>query len=150
MYKAPVLRALRPAARLFRPRLVHTHAASAPHVQSAQTPRLYSSASSASAIHDALADGTFVSRASAFKIPPAEPWRRHVSADPETTPTVYTFFEKATSTWQYIVVDPKTSEAVLVDPVLDYDPNSGSISTDTADGLVSFIEQNKLRVTRIL
>ncbi|OSD06709.1 Metallo-hydrolase/oxidoreductase [Trametes coccinea BRFM310] len=91
-----------------------------------------------------------MSRASANGIPPAEPWKRHVSPDPKTTPTVYTFFEKATSTWQYIVVDPNTSDAVVVDPVLDYDPNSGTISTDTADGLVSFIEHNNLRITRIL
>ncbi|CDO75679.1 hypothetical protein BN946_scf184941.g32 [Trametes cinnabarina] len=67
-----------------------------------------------------------------------------------TTPTVYTFFEKATSTWQYVVVDHSTSNAVVVDPVLDYDPNSGTIHTKTADGLVSFIEHNQLRVTRIL
>ncbi|KAH9847135.1 Metallo-hydrolase/oxidoreductase [Lenzites betulinus] len=93
---------------------------------------------------------SFASRASVNNVPPAEPWKRHISADPETTPTVYTFFEKATSTWQYIVVDPNTSDAVLVDPVLDYDPNSGSITTETADGLVSFIEHHKLRITRIL
>ncbi|KAI0769788.1 Metallo-hydrolase/oxidoreductase [Trametes elegans] len=96
------------------------------------------------------ADRDFKSRASTNQIPPAEPWRRHVSPDPKTTPTVYTFFEKATSTWQYIVVDPNTSDAVVVDPVLDYDPNAGSISTQTADGLISFIEHNNLRVTRVL
>ncbi|KAH9895140.1 Metallo-hydrolase/oxidoreductase [Cubamyces lactineus] len=91
-----------------------------------------------------------MSRASANRIPPAEPWRRHESPDPDTTPTVFTFFEKATSTWQYVVVDPKTSNAVIVDPVLDYEPNSGTISTETADGLVSFVEHNELRVTHIL
>ena len=104
----------------------------------------------ASAEHDSSADGTFMSRASANRIPPAEPWRRHESPDPETTPTVFTFFEKATSTWQYVVVDPKTNNAVIIDPVLDYEPNSGTISTETADGLVSFVEHNELRVTHIL
>ncbi|KAI0645529.1 Metallo-hydrolase/oxidoreductase [Trametes meyenii] len=112
--------------------------------------RELSIASKSSLVYDSIADSTLVSRASANRIPPAEPWRRHVSPDPDTTPTVYTFFEKATSTWQYIIVDSITSEAVIVDPVLDYDPNSGTISTDTADGLVSFVEQNGLRVTRIL
>ena len=104
----------------------------------------------ASAEHDSSADGTFMSRASANRIPPAEPWRRHESPDPDTTPTVFTFFEKATSTWQYVVVDPKTNNAVIIDPVLDYEPNSGTISTETADGLVSFVEHNELRVTHIL
>lgn len=63
---------------------------------------------------------------------------------------MFTFFEKATSTWQYIVIDPKTAEAVIIDPVLDYDPASGAVSTSTADGLISFIEHNNLKVTRIL
>ncbi|KAI9068252.1 Metallo-hydrolase/oxidoreductase [Trametes sanguinea] len=91
-----------------------------------------------------------MSRASNNSIAPAEPSRSDVSPDPETTPTVYSFFEKATSTWQYIVVDPNSSDAVVIDPVLDYEPNSGTISTQTADGLVAFIEHNKLKVTRIL
>ncbi|KZT72193.1 Metallo-hydrolase/oxidoreductase [Daedalea quercina L-15889] len=83
------------------------------------------------------------------KIPPAEPWKRHISPD-AVTPTVFTFFEKATSTWQYIVVDPHTSEAVVVDPVLDYDASTGAISTSTADGLLAFIEVEGLKVRRIL
>ena len=90
-----------------------------------------------------------ISRASANAIPPAEPWRKHQSQDAET-PTVFTFFEPATSTWQYVVVDPKTSEAVIVDPVLDYDPASGTITTSTADGLVSFVGHNGLKVSKIL
>lgn len=88
-------------------------------------------------------------RAAATNIPPAEPWRRHLSLEPQT-PTVFTFFEKATSTWQYIVIDPKTADAVIIDPVLDYDPASGAVSTSTADGLISFVEHNNLKVTRIL
>lgn len=79
----------------------------------------------------------------------AQPWRCHFESD-ETTPRVYTFFEKATSTWQYIVADSKTSEAVIIDSVLDYDPASGVVSTTTADGLLGFIRQNNLHVTRIL
>ena len=66
------------------------------------------------------------------------------------TPNVFTFFEKATCTWQYIVADPKTSKAVIVDPVLDYDPASGAITTSTADGLVAFVEHNGLQVVKIL
>ncbi|KZT10637.1 Metallo-hydrolase/oxidoreductase [Laetiporus sulphureus 93-53] len=68
----------------------------------------------------------------------------------ESTPTVYTFFERATSTWQYIIVDPHTSDAVVIDPVLDYDASSGSVTTETADGLLSFIHHNKLTIHRIL
>ena len=90
-----------------------------------------------------------VSRASTRSIAPAEPWKRHTSTNPEA-PDVFPFFEKVTSTWQYVVADPKTSEAMIIDPVLDYDPASGAITTSTADGLVSFVEHNGLKVVRIL
>ncbi|KAH9931144.1 Metallo-hydrolase/oxidoreductase [Epithele typhae] len=87
--------------------------------------------------------------ARANNIPPAEPWKRHPSQDSHT-PVVASFFEKATCTWQYIVSDPATSEAVIIDSVLDYDPASGAIKTATADGLISYVEHNSLKVTRIL
>lgn len=83
------------------------------------------------------------------KVPPAEPWKRHISPD-SATPTVYTFFEKVTSTWQYVVVDPHTREAVIVDPVLDYDANAGAVNTQTADGLLAFVEAEGLHVRRVL
>lgn len=141
----------RASAMRVRPRLVHTHATAA---RSALPSGLRETVSPLPAAPGMVAPATArgvasLSRATIHKIPPAEPWRRHPSSDSET-PTVFTFFEKATSTWQYIVVDPKTSEAVIIDPVLDYDPASGVISTATADGLVSFVEHNSLKVIRIL
>ncbi|OBZ68276.1 Glyoxylase B2 [Grifola frondosa] len=83
------------------------------------------------------------------KVPPAEPSQRYDSSD-AITPTVYGFFEKETSTWQYVAVDPRTLEAVVIDPVLDYDPSSGKVSTSTADGLLAFMEHNNISVRRIL
>ncbi|KIY46205.1 Metallo-hydrolase/oxidoreductase [Fistulina hepatica ATCC 64428] len=66
------------------------------------------------------------------------------------TPLIHSFWEPDTSTWQYLVVDPSTKQAVLIDPVLDFDPPSGTLSTRTADGILSFIENNTVNVTRIL
>ena len=83
------------------------------------------------------------------KVPPAQPSNRHDPQDSES-PVVLTFFEKATSTWQYIIYNPKSLEAVIVDSVLDYDPPSGAVTTKTADGLLSYIEENGLKVQRIL
>jgi len=67
-----------------------------------------------------------------------------------STPAIYTFFEKVTATWQYILVDSETSEAVIIDPVLDYDPPSGAISTRSADCLLAFVRERKFEVTKIL
>ena len=82
-------------------------------------------------------------------MPAAQPDRRHDSPDPKT-PTVFSFFEKVTATWQYVVADLKYGDAVVIDPVLDYDPASGNISTKTADGLLGFVWAHGLNVTRIL
>lgn len=82
-------------------------------------------------------------------VPSAQPDRRHDSPDPET-PTVFAFFEKATCTWQYIVADMATRQAVIIDPVLDYDPASGNVATKTADGLLGFVQDHGLNITHIL
>ncbi|KAI0341914.1 Metallo-hydrolase/oxidoreductase [Trametopsis cervina] len=66
------------------------------------------------------------------------------------TPSIFSFFEKVTGTWQYVLVDPHTQDAAIVDPVLDYEPASGTISTKSADNLLRFIEHHALKVTHIL
>ncbi|KAI0088029.1 Metallo-hydrolase/oxidoreductase [Irpex rosettiformis] len=81
--------------------------------------------------------------------PRVQPDVSHEGIDSKT-PAIFSFFEKATGTWQYIISDPQTHQAVIVDPVLDYDPASGTISTKSADDLLSFIEDKKLNVTHIL
>ncbi|HEX2725183.1 MAG TPA: MBL fold metallo-hydrolase, partial [Beijerinckiaceae bacterium] len=44
-------------------------------------------------------------------------------------PIVKGFFEKRTSSVQYVVADPETKRAVIIDPVLDFDPKSGDTDT---------------------
>ncbi|TFK23384.1 Metallo-hydrolase/oxidoreductase [Coprinopsis marcescibilis] len=73
-----------------------------------------------------------------------------LSAQRVGEPTVSSFFETSTSTWQYIVSDPGTKKAVIIDPVLDYSPASGEITTKTADGLLAFVEQQGLDVVMLL
>jgi len=48
-------------------------------------------------------------------------------------PTIHAFFDEATNTVSYIVADPATSQAAVIDPVLDYDPNSGEVDTRSVD-----------------
>ncbi|KAH7133949.1 putative metallo-beta-lactamase domain protein [Dactylonectria macrodidyma] len=65
-------------------------------------------------------------------------------------PTVHDIFEPKTSTWQYIVADPSTLTAVIIDPVLDYDPATLVVATETADALLSLIEKNGYKIDWIL
>ena len=47
------------------------------------------------------------------------------------------FFDEATSTVSYIVLDQATMQCAIVDSVLDYDPKSGRTSHASADRLVA-------------
>ncbi|KAJ5721575.1 uncharacterized protein N7483_009509 [Penicillium malachiteum] len=67
-----------------------------------------------------------------------------------TAPTVHNVFEPVTGTWQYIVSDESSRVAVIIDPVLDYDPTTQSITTHSADFLLSLIKEKGYKVERIL
>jgi glyoxylase-like metal-dependent hydrolase (beta-lactamase superfamily II) len=60
------------------------------------------------------------------------------------------FFDDQTSTISYVVVDPVTKRAAIVDPVLDFDLKSGHTSTVHADKLLAYIRNHGLEVEWIL
>ena len=66
------------------------------------------------------------------------------------TPNVHAFHDKATFTITYVVSDPDTGRAAIIDPVLDFDPASGRTSTASADQVISFVTDNSLGVDWIL
>jgi glyoxylase-like metal-dependent hydrolase (beta-lactamase superfamily II) len=65
-------------------------------------------------------------------------------------PDVRAFFDKATFTITYIVADPSSGRAAVIDPVLDFDPASGRTSTKSADDVIACIEDENLGVDWIL
>ncbi|MGE0483798.1 MAG: MBL fold metallo-hydrolase [Gammaproteobacteria bacterium] len=65
-------------------------------------------------------------------------------------PEVRGFFDKATYTISYVVSDPATGHAAIVDSVLDFDPKSGRTSTASADELIAYIRDRHLTVDWIL
>jgi glyoxylase-like metal-dependent hydrolase (beta-lactamase superfamily II) len=65
-------------------------------------------------------------------------------------PVIKGFFEKATCSIQYVVADPDTKRAAIIDPVLDFDPNSGATSTRSADELLAYIEREGFTLEWIL
>ena len=64
--------------------------------------------------------------------------------------TVQHFFDPATSTFSYVVSDSATSRCAIIDPVLDLDYASGTLSTDSADRLIAYVRENGLAVDCIL
>ncbi|KAJ5658200.1 uncharacterized protein N7484_001849 [Penicillium longicatenatum] len=65
-------------------------------------------------------------------------------------PIVHPIFEPKTSSWQYIVVCPKTKECAIIDPVLDYDLGNFVVSTQSADALLKIVRKHHLTVTHLL
>lgn len=65
-------------------------------------------------------------------------------------PAIHEIFESKTGTWQYLVADPSTLDAVIIDPVLDFDPATGAITTTSADMILQLISQNGYKVGMIL
>jgi glyoxylase-like metal-dependent hydrolase (beta-lactamase superfamily II) len=65
-------------------------------------------------------------------------------------PVVTAFFDPATNTVSYIVADPATRRAAIIDPVLDFDPKSGRTSTKSAQRIAAAVESEHLTVNWIL
>src|SRR5450755_2117937 len=60
------------------------------------------------------------------------------------------FHDPETGTITYIVVDPTTQRAAIIDPVLGYDFRSGCTDTAAADRLVAWARDRKLGIDWIL
>ena len=65
-------------------------------------------------------------------------------------PDVKGFFDKETFTVSYVVSDPATKIAAIIDPVLDFDPKSGRTSTLSADEVLAFIRAHNLNIEWIV
>ena len=65
-------------------------------------------------------------------------------------PNVKGFYESRTGSIQYVVSDPVTQRAAIVDPVLDFDEKSGVMATRSADMILDYVHQNDLTVEWIL
>ncbi len=69
---------------------------------------------------------------------------------PARQPDVKAFFDPATNTVSYVVSDPATKQAAIVDSVLDYDPKSGRTSKASADAVIAFVREQGFTVQWIL
>ncbi|OAA62339.1 metallo-beta-lactamase superfamily protein [Cordyceps fumosorosea ARSEF 2679] len=65
-------------------------------------------------------------------------------------PIVHPVFEKVTATWQYIVACPETKRAAIIDPVLDFDPSTLTLSTASADSLLRIVREHNYVVDLLL
>ncbi|PLK23428.1 MBL fold metallo-hydrolase [Porphyrobacter sp. TH134] len=72
------------------------------------------------------------------------------SGDAALRPEIAGFFDPATFTITYVVHDKATREAAIIDPVLDFDPNSGRTATTSADAIIAHVISHNLKVKWLL
>lgn len=65
-------------------------------------------------------------------------------------PMIRAFFDEPTFTVTYLVWDPGTRSAAIIDSVLDFDPPSGAVRTKSADAVLAVVAGEGLRVEWIL
>ncbi|MBJ7549998.1 MBL fold metallo-hydrolase [Marinomonas ostreistagni] len=65
-------------------------------------------------------------------------------------PIVKAFFDEATFTVSYVVIDEASKNCVIIDSVLDYDHASGHTSTTSADEVIQYVKDESLSVSWIL
>jgi glyoxylase-like metal-dependent hydrolase (beta-lactamase superfamily II) len=63
---------------------------------------------------------------------------------------IETFYDPTTFTLTYVVFDATTRDAVVIDPVLDYDPLSSSTSTASVERIEAFLKKEDLKLHFVL
>lgn len=65
-------------------------------------------------------------------------------------PNVKGFFDKATWTMTYVVTNSENNEALIIDPVWDYDPAASKLTTESVEQVIAYVREKNLKVLAIL
>lgn len=63
---------------------------------------------------------------------------------------VASFFHTDSHTFSYVVHDPASGEAAVIDPVLDYDPDTGAFGTGSLQPVLAHVRERNLQVRWLL
>ena len=67
-----------------------------------------------------------------------------------TQPFIKAFFDEPTNTISYLVGDPATRIAAVIDPVLDFDLASGEVDTRSAERILAFADEDGWQIAIVL
>ncbi len=65
-------------------------------------------------------------------------------------PAILTFFDEPTFTVTYLVADPETGAAAVIDPVLDYDQAAARIGSTSVEAILAAAEARGWRIEMVL
>ena len=67
-----------------------------------------------------------------------------------TDPAIRAFFDEPTKTVTYLVWDPATRRGVVIDPVLDFDPATGEVDTESVEEVLAAAASEEVRIEWVL
>jgi glyoxylase-like metal-dependent hydrolase (beta-lactamase superfamily II) len=65
-------------------------------------------------------------------------------------PQIRAFFDQPTNTISYLVADPVTRRAAVIDPVLDFDARDGTVDVRSAEAILAAANEEKLTIEWVL
>ena len=65
-------------------------------------------------------------------------------------PIIEAFFDEPTNTISYLVADPATRDAAIIDPVLDFDLASGEADARSAERILAFAAEHGWQIVMVL
>jgi glyoxylase-like metal-dependent hydrolase (beta-lactamase superfamily II) len=68
----------------------------------------------------------------------------------DVKPEVKAFFDEETFTASFVVKDPNSNACAIIDSVMDIDYAAGRITTDSADEIIKYVQDNGLKVEWII
>ncbi len=69
---------------------------------------------------------------------------------PDPAPMIRAFFDQSTNTVSYLVADPATKRAAVIDPVLDYCAATGDVDTGATEGMLAAADEAGLIIDWVL
>lgn len=66
------------------------------------------------------------------------------------SPIVRAFFDRPTGSLQYVFHDPETKIGAIVDPVWNFYPEAGAVTTESADEILAYVAAEKLEIAWVL
>lgn len=65
-------------------------------------------------------------------------------------PVVKAFFDRPTGSLQYVFHDPETMQGAIVDPVWNFYPEAGAVTTESAEQILNYVRDSAISVAWIL
>ena len=66
------------------------------------------------------------------------------------SPVVRAFFDRPTGSLQYVFHDPRTLKGAIVDPVWNFYPEAGAVTTESADEILDYVRAAGIEIVWIL